>query len=226
MTATQTEFTPAIPTISFTTGTAYDVLPDDGQPLRYFRTAYSRLEQHSNYTGDYRPNYVVVSRVERNGVATCNVNVTFRDPRGVVVDTWVHHSFLVPVGAAVGEVTIEQKVAALSEHMHQSIGTEDWPDAGDPGDWATRTGPSGTRSATAPSWSGARTSRTAPSRLVTSGARPLAVATSRTTTPPRSSSTTGSVTSASASTASSPRWCRWLARIWPLRPWTRTSPAR
>lgn len=135
MTATQTEFTPAIPTISFTTGTAYDVLPDDGQPLRYFRTAYSRLEQHSNYTGDYRPNYVVVSRVERNGVATCNVNVTFRDPRGVVVDTWVHHSFLVPVGAAVGEVTIEQKVAALSEHMHQSIGTEDWPDAGDPGDW-------------------------------------------------------------------------------------------
>ena len=135
MTATRTAFAPDTPTITFTYGTEYDVLPDDGQPLRYFRTAYARLEQHSDYRGDYRPTRITVNRVERNGDAPCNVCVNFEDDRGVSIRTWVHHSFLVPVGAAVGEVTIDQKVAALSAFMQNEIGNDDWPDAGNPSEW-------------------------------------------------------------------------------------------
>jgi len=135
MTATRTAFAPDTPTITFTYGTEYDVLPDDGQPLRYFRTAYARLEQHTDYTGDYRPSRITVNRVERNGDAPCNVCVNFEDDRGVSIRTWVHHSFLVPVGAAVGEVTIDQKVAALSAFMQNEIGNDDWPDAGNPSEW-------------------------------------------------------------------------------------------
>ena len=131
------------PTQHIETGRAYDVLPDGGHPLRYWRVGYTRLEQHSNYTGTHRPTRVTVDRVERNNQRDSNVAVNFTDDRGIHVQTWVHHSFLVPEGTAPAviqiDVTMDQKVDAVSQYMVESIGTEDWPDAGEPSDWGDDT---------------------------------------------------------------------------------------
>jgi hypothetical protein len=112
------------------------VVPAEG-PLRYWRTGYSRLEQHGNYSGSERPTRVNVRRAERNGDPTSNIEVTFRDSRGIEQRTWVHHSFLVPVGTlpVIGEVTVAQKVTWLNEFMVQQINDEEWGSSGSPSEW-------------------------------------------------------------------------------------------
>jgi hypothetical protein len=116
--------------------TEYDVIPAEG-PLQYWRVAYDRLERHSNYMGDFRPSRVTVRRVERNGTTSSNVEVTFRDDRGRAQSTWVHHSFLVPVGSlpVAGEVTIDQKVEWVTQFMWQSINDDEWGSSGTPSEW-------------------------------------------------------------------------------------------
>ncbi|MGV0949400.1 MAG: hypothetical protein ACOYB3_01920 [Azonexus sp.] len=123
------------PTQRLTAGVEMDVLPDNGYPLRYWRTAYSSLHQHGNYSGDFRPTTVTIVRVERNGDRTSNACVSFTDAGGTQRETWVHHSFLVPRGTAQGVVTVEQKVEWLNEFMGHDIGDEDWPSSGTPSEW-------------------------------------------------------------------------------------------
>jgi hypothetical protein len=128
-TSTMTATDLTVPTFTITVGEEYDVRPDEG-PLLFWRTAYSALAQHNNYSGTFRPTRVRVVRVERGGgTATCNVLVNFRDDRGTERETWVHHSFLIDPNAPVIDAEAAQ-VAAVSAFMVTDIGGADWPGAG------------------------------------------------------------------------------------------------